>query len=188
MAEEKKTPAKPKYVDPNKFADYGAAMAPVAGDPMAVEWQKTAERQIAEATTPKALMEHLWDDACADRLLAKLQGAYATDPLTLTVIGAVSQFVMEFVVGRPGGCQKLCRTPGAQPCRRKIWNMACLRAFKRTKDAYIQTFLLDQLRWSGCKCRTNDIRALKANAANDQVKAYIDWVAAEVSGSMVPAK
>ena len=176
-----------QYKDPNPFAGYGPAMAPKAGDPMAVEWQKTAEAQIAAATTPKALMEHLWDADCADRLLAKLQGAYKTDPLTLTVIGAVSQFVMQAVIGRANGCQKLCSTPGAKPCRRKIWNLACLRAFNKTKDAYVQTFLLDQLRWSGCKCRTNDILKLKPNAANEDVKKYIDWVAAEVSGAMIPA-
>ena len=39
MAEQQKK----KYVDPNAFADYGAAMAPVVGNPMAVEWQKAAE-------------------------------------------------------------------------------------------------------------------------------------------------
>ena len=46
-------------MDPNAFADYGAAMAPVAGNPMAVEWQKAAEAQLAAATTPKALAEHV---------------------------------------------------------------------------------------------------------------------------------
>ena len=44
MAEQQKK----KYVDPNAFADYGAAMAPVAGNPMAVEWQKAAEAQLAK--------------------------------------------------------------------------------------------------------------------------------------------
>ena len=37
MAEEVKKAAKPKYVDPHAFADYGPAMAPVKNDPMAVE-------------------------------------------------------------------------------------------------------------------------------------------------------
>lgn len=180
MAEQK------KYVDPNKYFDYGPAMASVPGDPMAVEWQKTAEAQLAAATTPKALADHVWDAASADALLAKLKGAYATDPLTLTVIGAVSQYVMEPMIGRANGCQKRCSTPGAAPCQRKIWNLACIRAFKGTKDAYIQTFLLDQLRWSGCKCRTNDIRALAADAASEDVKKYVAWVADEVAGTMVP--
>ena len=108
-----------KYVDPNAFADYGAAMAPVAGNPMAVEWQKAAEAQLAAATTPKALAEHVWDAASAEALLAKVQGAYKTDPLTLTVIGAVSQYVMEAVIGRADGCRALRRAsgrPGTWPC------------------------------------------------------------------------
>ena len=179
---------KKKHIDPNKFADYGSAMAPVTGDPMAVEWQKANEARIAAATTPKALADHVWDAASAEALLAKVQGAYRTDALTLTVIGAVSQYVMEALIGRPNGCQKRCSTPGAAPCQRKIWNMALLSAFRKTKDEYIQTFLLDQLRWCGCKCRANDIRALKANAVSDNVKKYIDWTAEEVAGSMIPAK
>ena len=168
MAEQQKK----KYVDPNAFAAYGAAMAPVAGNPMAVEWQKAAEAQLASA----------------EALLAKVQGAYKTDPLTLAVIGAVSQYVMEAVIGRADGCQKRCRTPGAAPCQRKTWNMALLAAFRKTKDEYVQTFLLDQLRWCGCRCRAKDVQALKSNAVSGNVKAYIDWTAAEVAGETVPAK
>ena len=186
MAEEMKKAAKPKYVDPNAFADYGPAMAPVKNDPMAVEWQQTDEAKIAAATTPKALADHVWDAASAEALLAKVQGAYKTDPLTLTVIGAVSQY--EAVIGRANGCQKRCSTPGAAPCQRKIWNMALLAAFRKTKDEYIQTFLLDQLRWCGCKCRAKDILALKSNAVSDNVKKFIDWTASEVDGSMIPSK
>lgn len=188
MAEEVKKAAKPKYVDPNAFANYGPAMAPVKNDPMAVEWQQTDEAKIAAATTPKALADHVWDAASAEALLAKVQGAYKTDPLTLTVIGAVSQYVMEAVIGRANGCQKRCSTPGAAPCQRKIWNMALLAAFRKTKDEYIQTFLLDQLRWCGCKCRAKDILALKSNAVSDNVKKFIDWTASEVDGSMIPSK
>ena len=188
MAEEMKKAAKPKYVDPNAFADYGPAMAPVKNDPMAVEWQQMDEAKIAAATTPKALADHVWDAASAEALLAKVQGAYKTDPLTLTVIGAVSQYVMEAVIGRADGCQKRCRTPGAAPCQRKTWNMALLAAFRKTKDEYVQTFLLDQLRWCGCRCRAKDVQALKSNAVSGNVKAYIDWTAAEVAGETVPAK
>ena len=171
-----------KYIDPNPYAGYGAAMAPKAGNPMAVEWQNANNKKIAEATTPKALASHLWDAESAAALLARVKGAYQSDPLDLTVIGAVSQYVMEAVIGRPNGCQKRCSTPGAAPCQRKIWNLATIDAFKKTKDAYVQTFMLDQLRWSGCKCRANDVRKLKAFAVNEQVKAYVDWVADEIKG------
>ena len=173
MAEQQK-----KYVDPNAYAGYGAAMAPVAGDPMAVEWQKTDAARLAEATAPKALAAHVQDAAAAGRLLAKVQGAYRTDPLTLAVIGAVSQHVMEAAVGR---------APGAAPCPQEIWNQALLAAFRKTKDAYVQTFLLDQLRWCGGRGREKDVRALKAQAADAHVKAYIDWAADEIAGARLPA-
>ncbi len=177
MAEEK------KYVDPNAYADYGPAMAAAKESPMAVEWQNANDAKVAAATTPKALAEHVWDADAASALLRRLRGAYDTDPLDMAVIGAVSQYVMEPMIGRPNGCQKRCSTPGAAPCQRKIWNLALIDAFKKTHDAYIQTFLLDQLRWSGCKCRANDIRALESSAANAEVKKYIVWTVSEVDGS-----
>jgi len=186
MSETKKNET-PKYVDPNVFADYAAGTAEVPNDPTAAIWQGRHAAEIAAATTPRALAEHVWNAAAAEALLAKVQGAYKTDPLTMTVIGAVSQHVMEPMIGRPNGCQKRCSTPGAEPCTRKIWNLALLAAFRRTKDEYVQTFLLDQLRQCGCKCRAKDVLALKANAASAHVKAYIDWTADEVAGTPLNA-
>ena len=115
-----------------------------------------------------------------EALLARVKGAYESDPLDLTVIGAVSQYVMEAVIGRADGCQKRCSTPGAAPCQRKIWNMALINAIKKSKDEYVQTFMLDQLRWCGCKCRKGDVSKLKAFAVSENVKAYIDWVVADM--------
>ena len=178
MAEEAK-----KYVDPNPYAGYGAAMKSTPGDPMAVEWQKAHETEIAAATTPKALAAHLWEAKDADALLAKLKGAYDTDPLVMTEIGAVTQYVMEFSIGRTVDCQKRCGTPGAAPCRRRIWLTALLKAFRATKDEYLQTFVLDQMRWCACKCHAPKIRALADAAASAHVKEYIDWTASEADGS-----
>ena len=93
MANDNKKPAKP-YVDPNPNADYGAAMAKKAGNPSAVEWQNANNTAIAAATTPKALASHVWDAASAEALLARVKGAYTSDPLDLTVIGAVSQYAV----------------------------------------------------------------------------------------------
>ena len=171
---------KKRYVDPNPYAGYGPAMAQKAGDPMAVEWQNANDAAVAAATTPKALASHLWDAKDAEALLARVKGAYESDPLDLTVIGAVSQYVMEAVIGRADGCQKCCSTPGAAPCQRKIRNMALINAIKKSKDEYVQTFMLDQLRWCGCKCRKGDVSKLKAFAVSENVKAYIDWVVADM--------
>lgn len=172
-----------KYVDPNPYSDYGNAMKSVPGDPMAVEWQQAHEADLAAATTPKALANYLWEDKDADALLAKVKGAYDTDPMVLTVIAAVTQYVMEFSIGRTTDCQKRCATPGASPCRRRVWLTALLKAFRATKDEYKQTFILDQLRWCACKCHAPKIRALADVAASDHVKEYIVWAASEADGS-----
>ena len=181
MAKEKsKKPAKPAYVDPNKYSGYGAAMARKPGDPMAVEWQAANGAKIAEATTPAALAAHLKDAASAAALLARVKEAYAGDPLDLTVIAAVSQYSMDASVGRPGGCQKVCKTPGAAPCPRKVWNLALIDAFRKSKDEYVQTFLLDQLRWCCCRACKDDVRNLRGCAVSGNVKAFLDWVVDEI--------
>ena len=171
---------KPAYVDPNPYAGYGRAMAAKAGDPMAVEWQNANGAAIDAATAPDALKAHLRDAKAAAALLARVKGAYASDPLSLTVIGAVSQYSMDASVGRPGGCQKLCKTPGAAPCPRKVWNMALIDAVKKSKDEYVQTFLLDQLRWCCCRACKDDVLKLKGCAVSDNVKSFIDWVSDEI--------
>ena len=100
------------------------------------------------------------------------------------MIGAVSQYVMEAVIGRADGCQKRCRTPGAAPCQRKTWNMALLAAFRKTKDEYVQTFLLDQLRWCGCSCPklVERIKAVESTTKDKAVKDLAGIVLREIAG------
>ncbi len=172
-----------KYNEPNPYAGYGAAMASRKNDPMAVEWQNQNDKKIAEATKPEAPASHLWSSEKAAALLARVKPGYQTDPLDLVVIAAVSQYVMEALLGRPSnpaGCQGRCRTPGAVPCQRKLWNNALIEACRKTKDPYVQTFMLDQLRWCSCKCRLGEIGKLKDVAANDEVKQTLAFVIEEL--------
>ena len=171
-----------QYKDPNAYADYGAAMASKPGDPMAVEWQNANNAKLAEATTPKALAAYVWDQKDAEALLARVKSAYEADPMDLTIIGAVTQYVMEALIGRPNGCQKRCGTPGAAPCQRKIWNLALIAAFSKSKDEYVQTFMLDQLRWCACACgcRRGDLNKLRETAVSEHVKQYVEWVIGDV--------
>ncbi len=168
--------------------DYGSMMVTEKKNPSAVEWQNAEEAKIAAATRPEVLAGYVKDAAAAEALLAKIQPAYATNPVTLTVIGAVSQYVMLPKNGKASSCEKACSTPGAAPCPRQIWNLALLAAFRKTKDEYIQTFLLDQFRWCGCKRQLDALKALKTNAFNVDVRKYIDWTASEVEGALLPAK
>ncbi|MBQ9430108.1 MAG: hypothetical protein IJU44_01005 [Kiritimatiellae bacterium] len=174
--------ANEKYQDPNPFSDYGPAMASTPDDPMAFEWQNANNAKLAEATTPKALASYVWDQKDAEALLARVKGAYESDPMDLTIIAAVTQYVMEAMIGRPNGCQKRCGTPGASPCQRKTWNLALIAAYLKSKDEYVQTFMLDQLRWCACACgcRRNDLLKLRDAAVSEHVRSYAEWVIGDI--------
>ena len=163
-------PAKEKkYVDPNAYASYGAAMAAKAGDPMAVEWHNKNEAAIKAATTSEALKAHVRDAAAAKALLGKVKGAYSSDPMALTVAAAVSQEVM-----RP------CKCPKQATCR-ALWSAALLETATQSKDAYVQMFCLDQLRWCGLPSQAEKVSAFAEVAADKSVKDFADWVARELA-------
>ena len=165
-------PAKEKkYVDPNAFSSYGPAMAPKAGDPMAVEWQNVNDDAVKAATAPEALKAHLKDAASAKALLGKVKGAYASDPLTLTVVAAVTQHVMY-------PCAQKC--PKNAACR-AIWSTALLDTATKSPDAYVQMFCLDQLRWCGLSKQAESVRMFSEVARDKSVKDFAAWVARELA-------
>ena len=163
-------PAKEKkYVDPNAYASYGPGTASKAGDPSAAEWQKANEAAIKAATAPEALKAHVKDAAAAKALLGKVKGAYASDPMVLIVAAAVSQQVM-----------KPCTCPKQATCR-ALWSAALLDTATQSKDAYVQMFCLDQLRWCGLPCQAEKVGALADVAADKPVRDFADWVARELA-------
>ena len=163
-------PAKEKkYVDPNAYASYGPGTASKPGDPSVAEWQKTNEAAIKAATAPEALKAHVKDAAAAKALLGKVKGAYASDPMVLTVAAAVSQQVM-----------KPCKCPKQATCR-ALWTAALLDTATQSKDAYVQMFCLEQLRWCGLPCQAEKVSALADVAADKSVKDFADWVAREIA-------
>ena len=175
------TAAEPaKYVDPNAYAGYGPAMAPKAGDPMAVEWQNANDAALKAATTPEALAAHVRDAESAKALLGKVKGAYATDPMTLTVAGAVTQFVAQ-----PDDCGWLCSIGRFlafwRTCPRTVWTRALLSCAKESPDVYVQMFCLDQLRWCGFPCQADAVRELGASAKDKSVKDFAAMVARELA-------
>ena len=174
-------PAKEKkYVDPNEYANYGPGTASKPGDPMVAEWQKANAEALKAATTPEALKAHLKDAAAAKALLGKVKGAYASDPMALTVAAAVSQHVMQ-----PDDCGWLCaigRTLAFwRTDERDVWTEALLDTATQSKDVYVQMFCLDQLRWCGLACQAEKVRALADVATDKSVKDFADWVARELA-------
>lgn len=164
-----KAPKEKKYVDPNAYASYGPAMASKAGDPMAVEWQKKNDAAIKAATAPEALKAYVKDAAAAKALLGKVKGAYASDPIAITVAAAVTQQVMA-----------PCKCPKKAACR-KLWSEALLETATQSKDAYVQMFCLDQLRWCGLPCQAEKVVAFAEAAADKSVKDFAAWVARELA-------
>ena len=130
---------KPKYVDPNPFADYGAAMTDSAKSPFAVGWTQAHDAEIKAATEEDVLSACVADAASAAALLGKIKPAYESDPLVLTQIAAVTQWVMT-----DDPCF-LCFWKPSPSAGRKVWTEALARKIAESKDDYIRTFCRQQL-------------------------------------------
>ena len=128
-----------KYVDPNPFADYGPAMQSTAEHPLAANWSRQHDAEIAAATTDEALAAQVADEASAAALLAKLKGAYASDPLVLTQIAAVTQWVM---LPDPWHC---LFWDGPHAAGRAVWTAALQKTIDGSKDEYVRVFCRQQL-------------------------------------------
>jgi len=128
-----------KIVDPNPYSDYNLAMKSDAKSPMAVEWQAKNAEAIAAATEESVLAAFVEDAESADLLLGQLRGAYATDPLVMTQIGAVTQWVL--------GAEPcwLCFWAPSPAAGREIWKAALTRKLAETQDAYVRVFCRQQL-------------------------------------------
>lgn len=124
-----------KYVDPNPFANYGPAMQSTKEHPLAVNWSRRHDAEIARATSDAALKAVVADAASAAALLAKVKPAYASDPLVLTQVAAVTQWVMW-----KKGADAAARAAG-----RAVWTAALGRVVKETSDDYVRTFCRQQL-------------------------------------------
>ncbi len=117
----------------NAYSNYGKAMAHCDGYQMAYEWQTKNPKLVEDATKPEVLARFVETPAAADALLANIGTAYDGDPVVLTQIAAVSQFVM---------CPKCPKAPA----RRELWVDALERCRSATDDGYVKTFCDQQLR------------------------------------------
>ena len=144
--------------------------------PTAVVWSAQNDEAIASATSDDVLAEFVDGDEAAAALLAKLRGAYATDPIAITQIAAVSQWVME-----PDPCW-LCFWKPSRSAGRKVWVKALLARAEGADDMYIKTFCLDQLRWCApnCPCVRKRISGIGAKAGDKGVKDMSDIVLKEL--------
>ena len=118
---------------PDAYSSYRQAMKHEDGFEMAYEWQRKNPDAVVAATRPKVLAEFVASDEAADALLGKIGTSYDGDPIALTQIAAVTQFVM---------CPKCPKAPA----RRVLWVAALKRARAAADDGYVRTFCDQQLR------------------------------------------
>lgn len=128
-----------KYVDPNPFGDYGPAMKSTAEQPLAANWSLAHDAEIAAATADGVLAAQVADEAAALSLLAKVKGAYASDPIVLTQIAAVTQWVM---LPDPWHC---LFWDGPHAAGRAVWTAALQKTIDGSKDEYVRVFCRQQL-------------------------------------------
>ena len=129
----------PKYVDPNPFASYGTAMKDSAKSPFAVGWSQAHDAEIKAATEEDVLAACVADAVSAAALLGKIKSAYESDPLVLTQIAAVTQWVMT-----EDPCFLFFWKPSPS-VGRTVWAEALARKIAESKDDYIRTFCRQQL-------------------------------------------
>jgi len=131
----------PKQADPNPFASYDTAMKSTTENPFAVEWSRQNDAKIAAATSEAALAAFVSDASAADALLARIGAAYSTDPLVMTQIAAVTQYVMR---PEPWWSFATFWEPSASS-QRATWVAALRRRAAMPGDAYVKTFCEQQL-------------------------------------------
>ena len=139
LAAETKPGEKPKYVDPNPFANYDVAMKDSPSAPFAVGWSQVHDKEIREATAEAKIAEIVEHEKTIRELFARVKGAYESDPLVLTQIAAITQWVMlpphridDFFIP-------------FQASARQRWQRELRRAIDAAADPYVKTFFTQQL-------------------------------------------
>lgn len=113
----------------------GYDIRPDGGDdktPTAVEWQVQNEDWLTAATKPVELEKFVAAPSAADALLGQIGSAYRGEAKTLTIIGCVTQFVMD--PSNPDRARQ-----------RSLWVAALERTKASSADDYVRTFCEQQL-------------------------------------------
>ena len=159
----------------DKLNDIKPEAGKTAEAPTGAEWHNANDRKLAAETSDEALAAVVADAQSAKELLAKIKGAYKTDPMIASKIAAVSQYVM---VGADAAWYEFWRT--SRSSERDIWSEALLSVAKNAKDAYVRQFCLDQLRWCGKCSQAAKVREIAASDSAKEVKDLAKMVAREL--------
>jgi hypothetical protein len=145
--------------------------AEISHDRTPIIFRPEQRKAIDEATSDEVIASFVKDAASAQALLAKVKGAYASDPLVLTQIATVSQWVM-----LPDAWYNIF-WDGLHASGRKVWVEQLLEKAATSSDNYIKVFCLDQLRWCAGEDDIDDILEIGAKSGDKAVKEFAETVA-----------
>ena len=140
--------------------------AKAADAPAAEKWQAQNKAKLAEATKDEVLAAFVKDAASASALLSEVKPGFQTCPVKAFQIAAVTQYVMR---------------PGKEG--RALWTEQLLAFAAKAEKNDVKMYFLDQLRWCGCKCQAEKVRALGVAASCKCVKDFATWVASELDNT-----
>ena len=161
--------------DPNAFANYGAGMASDRQYPMAVEWHNTNRVALDAKASDDAVAAFAEDADAAKALLAKVKGAYATDPMVAVQVAAVSQYVM---TAEPSWWEFWTWFSDSP---REVWTKALLDTAAAADDAYVAEFCIDQLRWCAYPEQAADVCAIGRKAKCKALKQMVRMAVSEIN-------
>ncbi len=127
-----------------------AATPLMAQQPLSAAQWAVQQKDALSTITETSLADTLKQGAPAlEKLLAEVKTGGVSDPVALTRIAALTQYVM-----RPAGT-----------AARKGYTDALLTAAQRATEADVTCFFLDQLRWCGLPQQADAIKAFEKSAA-----------------------
>ena len=166
------------FAAPKDAYDIRPEAAKPADAPSSVDWENKNDAALKAATSDAVLAEIVADDDNAEKLLAKLKGAYLTDPLVAFQVAAVTQWTM-------ASDPWYCLFWGEHALGRKVWVKCLFEQIDRTDDEYVKTFCLDQLRWCGTPCCARCIAEIAAQEKSKAVRDFAEVVVRELRGEVV---
>lgn len=172
-AQDANDPVKPiKTNDPvAPYHNYVPAMSSSPDKPITSVWQDQQRKAIDAETTDAKLAAVVATEGSAELLLSRVKGAYTTNPLTLTKIASVTQWVM-----LPDSWYNFL-WDGPHAKGREVWVEALLDTAEDAKDSYVKIFCLEQLRWCGREDDIDDILKIGAESKDTAVKDLAETVA-----------
>lgn len=153
------------------YHNYSPAMASSPDKPLTSDWQNKQRKAIDAETTDAKLAAVVATEESAELLLSRVKGAYTTDPLTLTKIASVTQWVM-----LPDSWYNFL-WDGPHAKGREVWVEALLDTAEDAKDLYVKIFCLEQLRWCGREDDIDDILEIGVESKYTAVKDLAETVA-----------